>query len=185
MTFPPYPLDWTILHSKYALNERWIKVRQDHCQMPDGREVNPYYVLEYPDWINVLALDQRQNVILTRQYRHGIGATVLELPSGSVDPNEPPLETARRELLEETGYEFEQLIQTSVVSPNPGNHANLAYSFLATGGKKVKEPVFDESEEIETLLVPLEDFKLLLANNQLVQAMHVSASFYGLKMLGF
>ncbi len=176
-------MNWTILHSQYALNERWIKVRQDRCRMPDGTIVDPYYVLEYPDWVNVLALDKEQNVILTRLYRHGIGKTVLELPSGSVDPNETPLETVERELLEETGYRFEQVIQTSVVSPNPGNHANRAYSFLATGGEKIAEPSFDESEEIETFLVSLEEFKKMLANNELVQAMHVSAAFYGLNML--
>ena len=151
--------------------------------MPDGRLVDPYYVLEYPDWINVLALDEAGRVILTRQYRHGIGSTVLELPSGSVDPSEPPLETARRELLEETGYAFEQIIQTAVLSPNPGNHANRVYSFLATGGKQISKPVFDESEEIETVLMSMEQFKKLLFENKLVQAMHVSAAFSGLNEL--
>lgn len=183
MRFPPHPFDWTILKSEYALDRKWIKVRQDRCLMPDGREINPYYVLEYPNWINVLALDKKDNVILTRQYRHGVGATVLELPSGSVDPQESPIETTRRELLEETGYQFEKIVQTSVVSPNPGNHANLAYSFLATGGEKVSQPVFDESEEIETVIVSMEKFKQLLAENQLIQAMHVSAAFYGLRAL--
>lgn len=178
-----HPFDWTILHSTYVMNERWIKVRQDRCRMPDGTVVDPYYVLEYPDWINVLALDQNDNVILTRLYRHGIGRTVLELPSGSVDPGEPPLETARRELLEETGYAFEEIVQTSAVSPNPGNHANMAYSFLALGGQKVTEPTFDESEQIETILLPLNEFKTLLHNNGLIQAMHVSAAFYGLQVV--
>jgi 8-oxo-dGTP pyrophosphatase MutT (NUDIX family) len=184
MKLPPHPFDWTILHSDYLANKRWIKVRQDRCRMPDGRIIDPYYVLEYPNWINVLALDAAGRVILTRQYRHGIGATVLELPSGSVDPRETPLETARRELLEETGYEFEQLVQTAELSPNPGNHANRVFSFLATGGQKVAEPVFDDSEEIETVLVTMDKFKQLLAENQLVQAMHVSAAFYGLQKLG-
>ncbi len=183
MNHPTHPFDWKILDSHYAIHERWLKVRQDRCQMPDGREVDPYYVIEYPDWINVLALDKNQHVILTRQYRHGIGATVLELPSGSVDKGEPPIDTARRELLEETGYHFDNIIQTSVVSPNPGNHANLVYSFLAIGGEKIKEPSFDETEEIETVIISLNDFKKLLADNGLVQAMHVSAAYYGLKML--
>jgi ADP-ribose pyrophosphatase len=184
MHFPPHPFDWTTLHSDYLANKKWIKVRQDRCQMPDGRIIDPYYVLEYPDWINVLALDTSGQVILTRQYRHGIGATVLELPSGSVDPRESPLVTARRELLEETGYQFERIVQTAELSPNPGNHANRVFSFLATGGRKVADPVFDESEEIETVLVRMEEFKQLLSENQLVQAMHVSASFYGLQKLG-
>lgn len=183
MKFPPHSFDWTVLGSDYLVKKRWIKVRQDRCRMPDGRLVDPYYVLEYPDWVNVLALDKAGQIILTRLYRHGLGATVLELPSGSVDPSESPLETARRELLEETGYEFEQIIQTAVLSPNPGNHANRVYSFLATGGKKIADPVFDESEEIETVLVSMEEFKQLLADNQLVQAMHVSAAFYGLQRL--
>lgn len=146
--------------------------------MPDGKEISPYYVLEYPDWINVVALTEDFQVILTRLYRHGIGATVLELPSGRVDPGEQPQDTAKRELLEETGFVFDHFTRLSELSPNPSNHSNRVYSFLATGGQKVAEQQLDAAEQIEVVLLPLKTFKELVARNQLVQAMHVSAAYY-------
>lgn len=181
---PDHPLDWRVVSSRYALNERWIKVRADVCQLPNGEVFNdPFYILEYPDWVNVVALTAENEVILTREYRHGIARTILELPSGGVNPGESPLQAAQRELLEETGYgggAWEPLCQ---LSPNPGNHTNLAHSFLARGVTLQGSQQLDPTEQIEVVRLPLAEVINLLMQNQFMQAMHTAALFYALQRL--
>ena len=76
-----HSFDWILLNSKYVVKDKWITVRADTCQMPNGTIVEPYYVLEYPTWVNVVALTKNQEVILVKQYRHGLKQTVLERAS--------------------------------------------------------------------------------------------------------
>ncbi|MEL7119422.1 MAG: NUDIX hydrolase [Bacteroidota bacterium] len=180
---PKHPLDWEKINSKYVLNEKWIKVRSDDFKMPNGNIISPFYVLEYPDWVNAVAITEDRQVILTKLFRPGIGATVLELPSGSVDPNESPEETIQRELLEETGYFFDTIIHLSTCAPNPANQSNLVHGFLALNGVKKQEQQLDESEQIELIMLTIEEFIELLNNNQLIQAMHVTAGHYALQKL--
>ncbi len=79
-----HSFDWTLLSSKYVVKDRWISVRADTYQMPNGRIIEPYYVLEYPTWVNVVALTKSKEVVLVKQYRPGIQKTVLELPCGAM-----------------------------------------------------------------------------------------------------
>lgn len=182
-TVAPTFMNWKIINSKNVLKDQWINVRSDECELPNGQIIQPYYLLEYPDFVNALAITNDNKIILNREYRHGTQTTKLELPSGTVDNGETPEDAIKRELLEETGYVFEKIIFTSKVSPNPANHTNFAHSFLAIGGTKIAEQKLDISELIENVLVPLEDFKRMLENNELDNAMHVASAYYGLKKL--
>ena len=176
---------WKTLASRIGFSDQWLKYRIDTCQMPDGTIIDPYYVLEYPDWTAALALTEKQEVILIKIFRQGIGKTILELPGGSMDKGEyDAAETIRRELLEETGYQFDKIIKTAVVSPNPSNQSNSFHAFLAMGGKKVSEQKLDKGEEIEIVLTSLDEFRKILGENKLPQAMHVAAAYYGLEELG-
>jgi 8-oxo-dGTP pyrophosphatase MutT (NUDIX family) len=177
-------LDWKVLESKYLFKDNWLTARADKCETPSGKIVSPYYVLEYNDWVNCVALDHEGRVIMVRQYRHGIGKTILEIPGGTMDNDDPSPEYAmRRELLEETGYAFEKLIPMGAVAPNPASSNNLTHMFLATGGRKVQEQDLDENEEIEVVLMELEDVEKLLKENQLLQSLHVTCLFYALLKL--
>jgi ADP-ribose pyrophosphatase len=141
-------------------------------------------VLEYPDWVNVVAITDAEDVVLVRQYRHGIGQVVLELPSGVVDKDDAgPLETARRELLEETGYASESFRLTGVLSANPATHSNLTHCYLATGCRKIAEPRLDEIEELEVEVVPLDRLGGLARHGALLQSLHVGAVFFALAEL--
>ena len=95
---------WSVLESDYVLNTPWITVRKDKIQQPQGTIVDDFYVLEYPNWITVIAITEDGHYVMERQYRHGIMATCYELCGGAVDDGEDPVETAKRELLEETGF---------------------------------------------------------------------------------
>ena len=158
-------MNWKIIKSEYVLYNKWIKVRADKCRMPNGLIIDPYYVLEYPTWINVFGITKDNNVVLVNLYRHGIRKTVLELPCGEMeDSDKTPMDTAKRELLEETGYTSDNFIQTGIVSPNTSNHQNLTYCFLAQNLEKTANPKPDITEEIETHLVPLEKAVHMLKN---------------------
>lgn len=178
------PLKWEKLSSKYLVREKWATLRVDACRMPDGTQIDDYYVLEYPDWVNAIAVTEDNEVLLIRQYRHAAEEVFLEVPGGCVDPGETPEQAVKRELLEETGYAFETLEPMGHVYANPSTAGNKTYSYLLTGGKKVQEQHLDGREEIEVLKVSIEELKDLLLNNKILQALHVTAILYGLNKLG-
>lgn len=152
--------------------------------MPDGTLIPDYYVLEYPDWVNVIALTEDKQVILVRQYRHAAGEEILEIPGGVIEKDESPEQAARRELLEETGYEFTSLEFLAELYANPSTATNKTHCFLATGGIKTSNQKLDRGEEIIVELVNLAELKELVLNNKLGQALHTSGVFYALVRLG-
>lgn len=174
-------LDWKLLDSEYLFKDAWLTARKDRCITPGGKLVDPYYVLEYANWVNAVAITEDGMVVMIRQYRHGYGQTILEVPGGTMDADDPSPEFAmRRELLEETGYAFDTLIPLGAVAPNPASSNNLTYMFLATGGKKIQAQQLDDNEEIEVVLMPLAEIKQLLQENKILQSLHANCIFYAL-----
>lgn len=178
-------MEWKTLSSETILQDDWISLRADVCEMPNGNLVEPYYVLDYPAWVNAIALTDDNQVILVKQYRHGVKQTALELPCGGVEPEDKsPQEAIKRELLEETGYKFNSYEELGAVSPNSANHSNLTYCFLAKGVASIENQNLDSNEQIETKLVPFDDFIEMAKSGEFNQALHVSAIFYLLCRLG-
>jgi len=175
-------LDWKLLHSEYLYKDDWLTARKDRCLTPAGKIVDPYYVLEYPNWVNGVAMAADGKVIMVRQYRHGYGQTILEIPGGAMDPTDASPEAAmRRELLEETGYAFEQLTLLGDICPNAASSNNLTYMFLATGGKKVQDQQLDQNEEIEIVHITLDELAQLVQANQIRQSLHVTCIYYAMQ----
>ncbi len=178
-------MNWKILSSEYLFNDLWFKVRKDKCKTPQGKIVDPYYVYEFPTWVTAVAITEEGKIVLERQYRHALGETCIEIPGGCVDDTDSSLEEAiKRELLEETGYEFSSYEYLGKISANPSTNNNLMHMFLAKGGKKVANQELDHNEEIEIELVSIGELKQLLKENKIVQAMHVSCIVYALERLG-
>ena len=178
-------MNWKTLTSTYLFKDDWLTVRADTCEKPDGKIIDPYYVYEFPDWVTAVALTSDDQIILVRQYRQALGETLIEIPGGCVDPSDENLQAAAaRELLEETGYTFENYTYLGKTSANPSTNNNLMHMFLATGGKKIKEQMLDEGEDIEVLLVSREEVKQLIRENKFMQSMHVTALLYALEKLG-
>ncbi|MBC7745132.1 MAG: NUDIX hydrolase [Flavobacterium sp.] len=177
-------LNWKLLSSEYLIKDNWATLRADTCQMPNGKIIKPYYVLEYPSWGNVVALTDDNKVILIRQYRHAAGEVILELPGGCIETGESPEEGIKRELLEETGYAFDNFELLCTLYANPATGNNKTHCFLATGGQKIQEQALDGSEEIVVELVSIVKLKELLVKNQFGQALHTSGIFYALMKLG-
>ncbi len=177
-------MKWKILSSEYLFNDLWFKVRKDRCETPKGKIVDPYYVYEFPTWVTALALTEDGKIILERQYRHALGEVCIEIPGGCVDDEDASLEAAiKRELLEETGYQFSSFDYLGKISANPSTNSNLMHMFLARGGKKIAKQELDHNEEIDLELVTIDELKQLIRDNKIIQAMHVTCMMYGLERL--
>ena len=163
---------WKVLTSERIANAPWFNVRKEKVQLPSGAIIPDYYVLDYPNWINVIGLTTKQEMVMIRQYRHGIEQVHYELAAGVCDPGETHLASAKRELLEETGYGGGQWQLWATLSANPATHSNLSYSYLATDLVKVQEQKLEQTEDISVHLLKKEEVKLLLLNNQIPQALH-------------
>lgn len=165
---------WKVLKSEYLFKRPWLTARKDEVQLPDGR-INPeYYILEYPDWVNVIAFTKDGQMVLERQYRHGLGKTCYELPCGVVEAGEASLEAAKRELLEETGYAGGVWQEWMTLSPNASANSNLVHCFLARDVEKVAEQDLDPTEDITVSLHSEAFVRDLLVENQLMQAQMVA-----------
>jgi ADP-ribose pyrophosphatase len=144
---------WRVVGSRITFEDRWLKVRTDRCVDRSGRIIDPYHVLEFPTWINVVAVTDRGEIVLAREYRHGAGEIVTGLPSGSMEPGESDPETAaRRELGEETGYAGGTFLALASSYANPANQTNRAWSFLALGVRPTGIRRLDPNEEIEVIV---------------------------------
>ena len=177
-------LKWKKLSSRYIHKGPWATLRTDKCVMPSGHVVEDYYVLEYSNWVNAVAITEDNKVLMVHQYRHAAEIVSLEIPGGVIDPGEEPQQAMRRELLEETGYQFDDFELLSVVYANPSTANNHTYCYLARGGKKVQEQHLDEQEEIVVEEFTIAEIKQLLIHNKIAQSLHCTGLFYALMRLG-
>lgn len=170
------PGAWEVLESRHVVRRPpWLTVRQDRVRLPGGAVIEDYYVLEYPDWVNVIPVTPDGRIVLIRQYRHGARAVHYELPAGVRDADDADLEaTARRELLEETGYAGGEWSRLSTLSANPATHTNFSHTFLARGVTRAREPSLEETEEISVRVVDPDELRGVLASGGVLQALYAA-----------
>ena len=163
-------MTWKRLSTEYLFRRPWLTARRDRVQLPDGRVNDEYYVLEYPTWVNVIAVTEDGMMVIIRQYRHGLGQTNFELVAGVVEDGELPLQAAQRELLEETGYAGGEWEELMVISANASSMNNLSHCFLAKGVKCVSTQHLDACEDIEVYLFSEQEVRRLVDSGEFVQA---------------
>ena len=135
-----------------------------------------FFILEAPNWVNIIPLTSRHEVVMVRQFRHGIGGFTLEIPGGMVDPDDAhPLSAARREMLEESGYDSDDIIALGRVHPNPAIQANFCYTYLARGVRRIAKPASDGAEETLVKLVAMRDVPRLIASGKITHALVIAA----------
>jgi ADP-ribose pyrophosphatase len=169
---------WKILETKYLHQN----IRLDTCELSNGRTLNAH-LLEYADEIMIFALTKNQEVVLIKQYRHGVQRAILELPSGSVDDGESPLEAAKRELMEETGYAGDAFIEIGCGSPNPTIYTNRIYSFLAMNAEQLGKQSAQDAETVEVSLIPLDKVVVMALSGDLIHSLNISTLFFALGFL--
>ena len=163
-------MHWKIIDSEYIIRRPWLTARRDTVQLPDGRINDEYYILEYPDWVNVIAITKGGEFVMERQYRPGSGCVCWEIPCGVIEDGESPLEGARRELLEETGYGNGEWTKLMKISANPGAMTNFTHCYLATGVEKIAEPHLDATEDLQVTLFSREELEQLMEDDMMYHA---------------
>lgn len=166
---------WEVLKSTPLLNlGPWLNVRQEEVLLPTGTIIPSWFVMEFPNWINVIAITKEGDFVMIDQYRHALGETHYELVAGVVDEGEKPLQAAQRELSEETGFGGGNWQQFMMLSPNPTNHTNISYTFLATDVEQIGEPHQEPSEDIHIHILTRQEVEQLLHDGEIIQALHAA-----------
>jgi ADP-ribose pyrophosphatase len=168
---------WPRRSSEAVGDYRVFRVKRELCLDPRDNSEHSFFVIEAPDWINVVPVTTDGRIILIEQYRQGTGEVTLEIPGGMVDENESPADAAARELLEETGYRAGRLELLGRTRPNPALQNNWLHTFvardcLATGSQKL-----DAAEHIAVRLVAPDEAMDLIKRGVIDHAL-VVAAFY-------
>ena len=169
------PPGWKLLASEYLYREDWLTVRKEKLALPNGHIIPKYFVLEYPDWVNTIALTDTGQYVLVKQYRHAIGTTALELCAGVVEGHETdPLAAAQRELLEEMGYGggvWECLMR---FAPNPATSTNWVHCYVARGVSKLADANPEKSEDLTVHLCSEQELRQLMQDGSIIQGTHLA-----------
>jgi ADP-ribose pyrophosphatase len=172
---------WERLESRRLAEVRILSLRQDRVRSPRTGEVHDFYVLEMAEWINVVALTPAAKVVMIHQYRHGTGEVGLEIPGGVVEKEDHFLvAAARRELVEETGYDADEVLPLGQVAPNPALQNNRCHTFLALGARPAGAQRLDAGEDILVEEIELERIPDLIGSGRIHHGL-VVAAFYHLE----
>lgn len=172
------PDTWRRTASQQIADCRVFTVREDECvRTSDGRDGN-FFVIENPNWVNVIALTADERVVLIEQFRHGVEKNILEIPGGMVDAGEDPGNAAKRELAEETGYTSSNWAFLGKSNPNPAIQNNEIFHFLARECVRTSEPRFDQHESIATRLVLVDEVRDLIIKGEIAHSLVIAAFYY-------
>jgi len=174
VTYRPL-VPWQVLERRTLISRRWLTVYEDRVKLANGREMAEFHVLDSPTWAGVLCLTADDEIVLVRQYRHGIAGESLELPAGVIEPGEEPLAGAQRELREETGYLAESWQPIVSVATEPSRHTVRAHFFCALGATPSGVRALDESEDIDVVRVPRAEVLGLIDSGRIVHGIHIGA----------
>jgi 8-oxo-dGTP pyrophosphatase MutT (NUDIX family) len=169
---------WKVLETNYFRP----RFRIDKCELSNGNLLDAT-IFEFRTWANILALTKNGEVVLVRQYRHGVCDVLMEFPGGVVEDGEDPAEGAKRELLEETGYAASNVIPLGKLYPNPALQTNTLYCFLALDAEMVSQQNLDAGEDIEVQLVPLDQLTQMARRGEFLHALQVAVLFQALLYL--
>jgi 8-oxo-dGTP pyrophosphatase MutT (NUDIX family) len=177
---------WKVVASDIVIETPHLRLRRDQVELPDGRRIGDYFVRESRGFTIVFVLTPDEHVVLVRQYKHGIGTVVLELPAGGIDAGEDPAACARRELAEETGYVADppELELAGSFIQDPTGSSTRYHVYFGRNARPLLATDFDVTEDIDVVLVPLRDLRGLLRDGTIDVGTQVASIYYVLDRLG-
>jgi len=161
-------MKWKRLNSEYLVNSKWLKIRKDEVQLPNGTSIDDYFVIEKNNVALIVAMDKDKRVILKKEYRYAIDKELIEIPGGTYEnESDNPLDVAKRELLEETGYESDDWEFLGMLYDYPTKDTNTISLYMAKNIYKVAEQKLDISEDITFEFVPIKDAIRMCNENEI------------------
>ena len=145
----------TPVSSQVAYQGGLLRVKRDEVRLPDGASASREYV-EHPGAVMMMAFVDADTILLERQYRYPKRRHFIELPAGKLEPGEPPLDTARRELVEECGFEAREWWKIATLDPSIGYSTEVIHLFGARGLTHVGAQL-DVGEHLETFEAKIAD----------------------------
>jgi 8-oxo-dGTP pyrophosphatase MutT (NUDIX family) len=168
---------WKLISSERDQSFRIFNLRIDRALSPRTGEEHDFYIIESSEWVNVIPITKEKEVVLIRQYRHGIRDITLEIPGGIIEPGDTLLEGARRELKEETGYTDGDMVYLGMVHANPAIFNNKCHTYLALDCQSDGGQSLDDKEDIEVVLKSLDEIPGLIKEGVITHSL-ILAAFY-------
>jgi len=160
-------MNWETLNSETLFENEFLSIKGDKCKKTDGTIIKKYYSIERPDAAVIAAFTEKMELVILRQYRHPVQSTDLEIPAGFAEKfDDSILATAKRELLEESGYSSDEFIKLGEAYASAGLLTNKIHFFIAFNAKKTQKMHLDQNEEIETFTKPWEEAQKLLKSGE-------------------
>ncbi len=181
-------LKWEEISCEHIIQDEWIDFRKSKYRFPDGRTFEPYYSYSRRNYVVIVASDEDENYLCVRQFRQGIKEVTTEFPAGGIErkdgkeygtlsdtSSEEALAAAKRELLEETGYESDDWKFLLAVPSNATMADNYGYLFVAKNCKKVSGQSLDETEYLNVHKFSKDEIEEMISEGKFQQAMHITA----------
>jgi ADP-ribose pyrophosphatase len=175
---------WRRRSSTYLIDSPHLRLRSDEVELPDGTIIENYYVRESLGFVMIVALTKAHEVVLVRQYRYGVDDVIVELPAGSIDPGEDPLDCAKRELREEAGYTAKRWEPLLTVAAEPVRSNSRVHAFIAFDAERTHDQELDPTETIEPYTAPLSTIRELLRNGAFGALSAIAIAYAALDRLG-
>jgi 8-oxo-dGTP pyrophosphatase MutT (NUDIX family) len=168
---------WSRLSSEPVVQDRWLHVTADRCEIEPGKIVDPFYVVHEKEWVHIYAMNGQSEVLTVRQYRYAADAVCVELPGGAVDPGEDHESAAVRELLEETGHTAQRWSYVGKLFANPARQTNSVHIYLAENLTFAADQALDETEDISWSFLSPAALEESVQSGEFSQALHVASLF--------
>ena len=170
---------------------KWIKISRElklktflfniftvgYKSLKSGKE-GRFDVLETKDWANIIAITNDSKVVMVEQFRFGSAEVTLEFPAGAIEELENPVDSVKRELIEETGRFATNITQIGECRPNPAFLNNTCHHFLSENLETIRAQKLDEHEEISIKLIPINEIESLIKNGTIKHSLAISAWYF-------
>ena len=148
---------WKTINAETLVNDYHVSVKKNQVELPDGAVIDDFYTVTIPDAAMIAALTEDGRILLKSEYRYACGEEVIECPAGMFEPGEEPLEVARRELQEETGYSSGDWTYLGPTLESTSKLTNTMHLFLARNAVRTSPQHLDPNEHVDVLCVSLEE----------------------------